>query len=281
MRIGFHMSICGSIDRAVDRALEIGCNTLQIFTRNPRGWAARPLREVEIDLFIEKAKRNDIRPVFGHMPYLSNLASPRDDIHVKSVDALIIELKRCEKLKIPYLVTHLGSHLGQGAEIGLERIIKAIDKAFSAAGENVVLLLENTAGAKNSVGGSLRDLQYIIERAAYSDKIGICFDTCHAFAAGYDLRTEEAIEETIRRIDDLVGLSRLKLVHLNDSRGDLNSHIDRHEHIGMGKIGKNGFRNILRSKLASFPLILETPRDNRRSDLENLIRVLDLTGIKH
>ncbi|MBS7639830.1 MAG: deoxyribonuclease IV [Candidatus Bathyarchaeia archaeon] len=280
MRIGFHMSIQGSIDKAVDRALEIGCNTLQIFTRNPRGWIARPLRETEVNDFIEKVRASDIRPVYGHMPYLPNLASPRDDIYMKSIDTLIIELERCKKLGIPYLVTHLGSHLGYGAKLGLERIIRAIDRAFSVTGEDVMLLLENTAGTRNSVGGSLEDLQHIIERSSYPDKIGVCFDTCHAFAAGYDLRTEETIEEIIRKIDESVGLDRLKLVHLNDSRGDLNSHIDRHEHIGLGKIGEMGFRNILRSKLASFPLILETPRDNRRSDLENLVKVFDLAGIK-
>ncbi|MEM2248730.1 MAG: deoxyribonuclease IV [Candidatus Bathyarchaeia archaeon] len=274
------MSIQGSIDKAVDRALEIGCNTLQIFTRNPRGWIARPLRETEVNDFIEKVRASDIRPVYGHMPYLPNLASPRDDIYMKSIDTLIIELERCKKLGIPYLVTHLGSHLGYGAKLGLERIIRAIDRAFSVTGEDVMLLLENTAGTRNSVGGSLEDLQHIIERSSYPDKIGVCFDTCHAFAAGYDLRTEETIEEIIRKIDESVGLDRLKLVHLNDSRGDLNSHIDRHEHIGLGKIGEMGFRNILRSKLASFPLILETPRDNRRSDLENLVKVFDLAGIK-
>jgi deoxyribonuclease-4 len=280
MRIGFHMSIHGSVDKAVDRALEIGCNTLQIFTRNPRGWFARPLRNDEIESFIIKVKENDIKPVFSHMPYLSNLASPKNDIYAKSVDALITEMNRCERLNIPFLVTHLGSHLGYGVKVGLERIVKAIDTAFSVAGERVMLLLENTAGTINSVGGSFNDLRHIIEQTSYPDKIGICFDTCHAFAAGYDLRTEETIKETIRKIDEEVGFSRLKLVHLNDSRGDLNSHIDRHEHIGLGKIGEDGFRNILRSPFANLPLILETPKDYRRSDLENLMKVKELAGIK-
>lgn len=280
MRIGFHVSIYGSVDKAVDRALEIKCNTLQIFTRNPRGWVARSLRDDEVERFIIKVERNDIRPVFGHMPYLSNLASPKDEIYIKSIETLITELNRCEKLRIPYLVTHLGSHLGYGARIGLERIIKAIDKAFLIAGERVMLLLENTAGTRNSVGSSLSDLQYIIEKAAYQDRIGICFDTCHAFAAGYDLRTEESIEEIIREIDETLGFTRLKLVHLNDSLGDLNSHIDRHEHIGLGKIGEEGFRNILRSKFAGLPLILETPKNGARSDLENLIKVKELAGVK-
>lgn len=281
LRIGFHMSIYGSLDKAVDRALEIGCNTLQIFTRNPRGWTARPLRSDEIELFIVKVNKNDVRPVFAHMPYLPNLASPKSDVYAKSVETLITEMKRCEILKIPYLVTHLGSHLGLGSKIGLENVVKAVDKAFSVAGENVILLLENTAGTRNSVGGSFRDLQYILERTSYPDKIGICFDTCHAFAAGYDLRTEETIEMVIETIDKSVGFNRLMLVHLNDSRGDLNSHIDRHEHIGLGKIGEKGFRNILKSKFSRLPLILETPMDGRRSDLENLIKVKELAESKN
>lgn len=280
MRIGFHTSIYGSVDKAVDRALTIGCNTLQMFTRNPRGWAARPFRDDEVEAFIIKVERNDVRPVFGHMPYLSNLASPKDEIYMKSIETLITEINRCERLKIPYLVTHLGSHLGYEVKIGLERVIKAIDRAFSVAGERVTLLLENTAGTRNSVGGHFVDLQYIIEQVTYQDKIGICFDTCHAFAAGYDLRTEETMEEVMREIERTVGFTRLKLVHLNDSRGDLNSHIDRHEHIGLGKIGEKGFRNILRSKIASLPLILETPKDSVRSDLENLVKVKELAGVK-
>ncbi|MEM2593865.1 MAG: deoxyribonuclease IV [Candidatus Bathyarchaeia archaeon] len=280
MRIGFHMSICGSIDRAVDRALEIGCNTLQIFTRNPRGWIARPLRNDEVEAFILKVERNDVRPVFSHMPYLPNLASPKNDVYAKSVEALIVEMDRCERLKVPYLVTHLGSHLGYGAKRGLERIVRAIDKAFSAVGGRVTLLLENTAGTRNSVGGRFEDLQYIIERTSYPDRIGICFDTCHAFAAGYDLRTEEKIEEVIGKIESTVGFERLKLVHLNDSRGGLNSHIDRHEHIGLGKIGEEGFRSILRSRFARLPLILETPRNGVRSDLDNLLKVKEIAGVK-
>ncbi len=280
MRIGFHMSIHGSIDKAVDRALEIGCNTLQIFTRNPRGWKARPLKENEIKAFISKVEKNDVKPVFSHMPYLSNLASPKNSVYVKSIKTLIIEMMRCQRLRIPYLITHLGSHLGYGTKIGLERIIRAIDEAFSVAGEKITLLLENTCGGKNSIGGCFEEIQYIIEQSSYSDKIGVCFDTCHAFAAGYDLRTEEAIEKTIRKFDEIVGFNKIVLVHLNDSRGDLNSRIDRHEHIGLGKIGEEGFRNILKSKFARLPLILETPKDSRRSDLENLLKVKALIGIR-
>ena len=162
--------------------------------------------------------------------------------------------------------------------MGFGRIINAIDKAFKVAGEDVMLLLENTAGTKNSMGGSFEDIQNIIERVCYARNIGICFDTAHAFAAGYDLRTQKAVEETITKLERAIGLEKVRLVHLNDSVGDYNSHLDRHEHIGMGMIGDEGFRNLLRSTLGQLPLILETPKDSRRSDTENLAKVRELAG---
>ena len=278
MKIGFHVSIQGSVDKAVDRAVELGCNTFQIFTRNPRQWKPKELTAEEIKAFVEKVNSNNMEPVLGHMPYLPNLASPENDVYTKSVETLTSELERCERLEIHYLVTHLGSHLGAGMQTGFKRIIKAIDKAFRVAGEGVMLLLENTAGTKNSMGSSFEDIQNIIEQVCYPRNIGICFDTCHAFAAGYDLRTQKAVEGTVRTLDQTIGCEKVKLVHLNDSVGDLNSHIDRHEHIGMGMIGDEGFRNLLRSSLGRLPLILETPKDSRRSDAENLAKVLELAG---
>jgi len=278
LKLGLHVSISGSIDRAVDRAVEKGCNTFQIFTRNPRGWRSRDLTREEVEAFIEKVKKFKIEPVFGHMPYLPNLASPKDETYSRSVESLITELRRCVELEIPYLVTHLGSHLGAGMEIGFERIIKAVNRGLSEVEENVMLLLENTAGTKNSIGGSFEDIRYIIERVDYPERVGVCFDTCHGFAAGYDLRTMESVESTIKMLDEVIGFERLKLVHLNDSKGGLNSRIDRHEHIGMGMIGEEGFRNILKSRLGQLPLILETPIDKRRSDVENLQKVRELAG---
>ncbi|MCD6155270.1 MAG: deoxyribonuclease IV [Candidatus Verstraetearchaeota archaeon] len=280
MRLGLHISISGTIDKSVDRAYEKGCNTFQIFTRNPRGWRSRELREEEVEAFIEKVKAYGMDPVFGHMPYLPNLASPREDVYKKSVNSLISELNRCWKLKIPYLVTHLGSHLGAGKEEGFRRIINAINFAFSNDKGEVMLLLENTAGTKNSMGGAFEDIQYIIEHIEHADRVGVCFDTCHAFAAGYDLRTREALEETLKKFDEIIGFEKLKIVHLNDSKGDLGSRIDRHEHIGMGRIGEEGFKQILRSRLVEYPLILETPIDKRRSDVENLNKVRELARLK-
>jgi len=278
VRVGFHVSIAGSIDRAVDRAAQIGCTTFQMFTRNPRGWKPKKLRAQDVEAFIEKVQSHDVRPVFGHMPYLANLASPRNDVYQKSVETLKGELKRCRRLQIPFLVTHLGSHLGTGMQAGFQRIVNAIDEAFAAFGDDVMLLLENTAGTSNSMGGSFEDIQAIIKRLAQPEKVGVCFDTSHAFAAGYDLRNKAAVEETIRRFDKTIGSEKLRLIHLNDSLGDLNSHIDRHEHLGLGKIGDEGFRNVLQSKLGSLPLILETPKDWRRSDVENLEKVKELAG---
>jgi deoxyribonuclease-4 len=261
MRVGFHISISGGFDKAVVRAVEQGCNTFQIFTRNPRAWKPKELTQKETKAFNEKVNSFNVKPVFGHMPYLANLASPRRDIYSKSVWTLKNELERSRKLEIPYLVTHLGSHLGTGIQEGFRRIIKAVDEAFKVAGEGVTLLLENTAGTKNSMGSSFEDIQRIIQSLANPECIGICFE-----------------EKTIRNIDDAIGFDNLKLIHLNDSIGDLNSGIDRHEHIGMGKIGEEGFRNVLRSRFSRLPLIMETPKDMRRSNVENLRKVKELAG---
>jgi len=276
LKIGFHVSIVGRIDEAVDRAVELGCNTFQVFTRNPRSWKAENLKSEEVKAFIDKVEKFDMQPVFAHMPYLANLASPRQNIYEKSVETLKMELERCRVLRIPYLVTHLGSHLGAGKNEGFKRIIQAIDEAYSSLGEGVMLLLENTAGTRNSMGGSFEDIKHIIENLRSPELVGVCFDTAHGYAAGYDLRTPKAVQETIRRFDETIGFERLRLVHLNDSRGGLGSHIDRHEHIGLGKIGEEGFKAILKSSLSQLPLIMETPIDDRRSDIENLLKVLEL-----
>ncbi|MCW4015148.1 MAG: deoxyribonuclease IV [Candidatus Bathyarchaeota archaeon] len=278
MRIGFHVSIHGSIDTAVDRAIELDCNTFQIFTSNPRQWYSKELVTEDTKAFSNKVKKHSINPVFAHMPYLPNLASPKDDVYEKSVKTLTSELKRCNQLKIPYLVTHLGSHLGVGMQTGFTRLINGINKSLNVTDGRVMLLLENTAGTKNSMGSTFEDIQYIIKRLKHPERVGVCFDTSHAFAAGYDLRTKETIGTTLKQADDTIGFEKIKLVHLNDSKGDLNSRIDRHEHIGMGKIGEEGFRNVLASRLGTLPLIMETPKDSRRSDVGNLEKVKELAA---
>jgi deoxyribonuclease-4 len=278
--VGCHVSIAGSIDLAVGRALDAGCDTFQIFSRNPRGWKAKDLDPGAAGAFRAAVISSGIGPVVDHMPYLPNPASPDAGIYEKSVASLTGELRRCTLLGIPYLVTHLGHHRGAGTEAGQERVIAAVNRAFEDTGESgVMLLLENTAGEKNSVGTTVDDLSRIMEGIDAKERVGICFDTCHAFAAGYDLRTEEGVDAVLGELDDAIGLASLRVVHLNDCKGDLGSGLDRHEHIGLGSIGEEGFRHILRHPaVRSLPLICETPVDERRSDAGNIAKVRELAG---
>jgi deoxyribonuclease-4 len=278
VKVGVHVSIAGSLDLAVDRAQDAGCDVFQIFSRNPRGWGYKPLSDEDADLFRAKVKTTGIMPV-DHMPYLPNLASPKSEIYEKSVETLTAELGRCSRLGIPYLVTHLGHHLGDGMAGGRMRVVKAISTALAAADNPVMLLLENTAGEKNSVGSSFEHLRAIMDELAFPGRIGVCFDTCHAFAAGYELRTDEGLKETLAQFDEQVGIKNLKVIHLNDTKGDRGSGLDRHEHIGMGFIGEDGFRRILHHRVfSSLPLICETPVDDRRDDRGNIETVRALAG---
>jgi deoxyribonuclease-4 len=280
MLIGVHVSIAGSIDKAVDRAKELDCTTFQIFTRNPRGWRFSPLKQEEVDAFVRKLKIHGFKLTAAHMPYLPNISSPLDETYKKSLEVLKAELSRCGQLKINYLVTHLGSHLGKGLDIGLKRAVDACNKALSSVDNDVTLLLEITSGTKNSVGYEFEQIVSIIDKIEQKDRVGVCFDTCHAFAAGYDLRNEKAVNETLKLFDKIIGFSKLKVIHLNDSKGELGSHLDRHEHIGMGFIGEEGFRAILNHKvIRELPLILETPVDSKRDWLGNLKKVRELARI--
>ncbi|MDK2915802.1 MAG: deoxyribonuclease [Euryarchaeota archaeon] len=278
--VGCHVSIASSIDRAVGRARDAGCDTFQIFSRNPRGWEAKDLDPGVAAAFRAAVSEAGIGPVVDHMPYLPNPASPDDAIYEKSVASLAGELRRCSLLGIPYLVTHLGHHRGAGTEAGQERVVAAVTRAFEESGESgVMLLLENTAGEKNSVGTTVDDLLRIMEGIDADGRVGICFDTCHAFAAGYDLRTAEGVDAVMGELDEKIGLSHLRIIHLNDCKGELGSGLDRHEHIGLGSIGEEGFRNILRhSAVRSLPLICETPVDGRRDDTGNIAKVRELAG---
>jgi len=274
-----HVSISGRVDQAPERAKELGCDTFQMFTRNPRGWSFSKLKSDEVAEFRRKANEFGFIPVVTHMPYLPNLSSPRKIIYNKSVKSLSAEMERCADLAIPYVVTHLGSHLGKGVEIGLERIISAVNTAISENVSNeVMLLLENTAGTKNSMGSSFEDVKKILDGIEQKNRVGLCFDTAHAFAAGYDLRTIEAVDETLRRFDRVLGIDRLKVIHLNDSKGELGSGRDRHEHIGLGYIGENGFSSFLKHQsVKDLPIILETPIDERRDETGNIRKVRELS----
>ncbi len=276
VKVGVHISIAGSLDLAVDRAKAAGCDVFQMFSRSPRGWGFAPLSDEIRAAFTGKIRSSGIIPV-DHMPYLPNLASPKSDIHEKSIGALSAELDRCGRLEIPYLVTHLGHHLGDGIAGGRSRVIGAINTALEKSENNVILLLENTAGEKNSVGSSFGHIRGIMDGLEKINRVGVCLDTCHAFAAGYELRTETGIEETLAQFDDQIGMRNLRIIHLNDSKGDRGSALDRHEHIGMGFIGEDGFRRILHHPvLSALPLICETPVDDRCDDVGNIEKVREL-----
>ncbi len=274
-----HVSISGSIDRAVDNAVAMGCTAFQIFTRNPRGWAAKPLAANDVANFRKKLETSKIGRLatVAHMPYLPNLSSPEDDPFAKSLGSLIDEIKRCSKLGVPYIVAHLGSHKGAGDKKGIEKLVKAFTKAAQDTEDDVMILLENTAGQKNSVGSDFEQLASIFEQLKPAKRFGICFDTCHAFAAGYDLRTEKNVSDTLDKFNKAIGFENLKILHLNDSKGEIGCNIDRHEHIGLGHIGEKGLGrviHVINSK--KIPIILETPIDERRDDLGNLKKIKEL-----
>lgn len=279
MQVGLHVSIAGSIDKAVDNAVATECSAFQIFTRNPRGWAAKPLTSSDATNFKEKLAKTKIDrfATVAHMPYLPNLSSPEDDPFARSLDSLIDEAKRCSKLGIPYLVAHLGSHKGKGDEKGIEMLVKAFTKAAKDTSDDVMILLENTAGQKNSVGSDLDQLGSILSQLKPAKRFGICFDTCHGFAAGYDMSTEKGAATTLEKLDKAIGFEHLKILHLNDSKGELGSNLDRHEHIGLGHIGEKGLGYIIKAiNRKKIPIILETPIDERRDDVGNLKKVKEL-----
>ena len=278
MQIGAHVSISGSLDLAVDNAVERECSAFQIFTRNPRSWFAKDLDPVQVKKFKEKLQKSriDRMATCAHMPYLPNLSSPDEDGYQKSIKSMTQEIERCHELGIPYLVTHLGSHKGSGEENGIRRLVGALNKV-AETNADVIILLENTAGQKNSVGSDFTQLEEIFSKCKPSKKFGICLDTCHAFVAGYDLRTKEDVTKAIKKFDDSIGLKNLKILHLNDSKGELNSNRDRHDHIGLGEIGKEGLGEIVKiMNKNNIPIVVETPIDDIRDDFENISKAKSL-----
>ena len=272
MQVGCHVSASGSIDKSVDNAVERDCSAFQIFTRSPRSWHAKDLTKEVIDAFKSKLKDSKIDrfAICAHMPYLPNLATPKDDAFEKSVNTLINEVERCAQLGIPYLVTHLGSHLGTGEEAGIKKLVEALTKAGQTKND-VMILLENTAGQKNSVGSDFKQLGEIFKQLKPGKKFGVCLDTCHAFVAGYDLRTADKVKETFKEFDKHVGIENLKILHLNDARGEIGCNLDRHYHLGLGGIGEEGIKSVVKfANKKKIPIILETPIDDDRDDFENV-----------
>jgi deoxyribonuclease-4 len=277
MRLGFHVSISGGFSLSVRRAFELGCTCMQIFSRNPRGWTVKPLNQDDIAEFKKLREKWDIGPVFVHTNYLINLASPRPDLYERSIEQFVIDLERTEALGAEYMVTHLGSASGRDAEWMIDRVSEALNMATKLHPSRATILLENTAGEAGDVGYTFEQIREIILRLRNSSAIGICYDTCHGFAAGYDIRTKKDVDALVQRIDATVGLNRLKGMHLNDSLRDFGSHVDRHWHIGEGKIGLEGFNALLHHPVfKDIPKIMETPKETEEDDPRNMRAVKSL-----
>ncbi len=266
---------------AFERIRAVNGTALQIFTRNQRQWKIPPLSDYDAKLFAMAWEQWDDYPIAAHDSYLVNLASPDPELSRRSVMGFAKELGRVEKLGIPFLVTHPGSHLGQGVDEGIRRYAKNLDQAIAESeSPHPTILLETTAGQGTNLGATFEELARIIEASTHPDRLGVCFDTCHAFAAGYDIRTPEAYAATFDAFDRIIGLDRLKFFHVNDTKNELASHKDRHEHIGQGEIGLDGFRNLMRdARFADVPKTLETPKDaDLKDDVRNLGLLRKLAG---
>jgi len=273
LRLGAHESVCGGLETAIDRAVRTSCDALQIWTANGRQWAAPNLSVDQVAAFRRACDTSGISPVVAHASYLINIASSNADLFERSIEALKGEVERCEMLGIPYLVLHPGSHAGAGAEVGSSQITRALTEVHRVTrGYGVRILLETTAGQGHTMGAEFESLARMLEGTSESYRLGVCLDTCHVFAAGYDLRTSEAYEATMQSFIHAIGLERLEALHLNDSRHGLGERKDRHEHIGRGKIGLEGFAYILNDpRLAGLPGTLETPKSaDLHEDIENL-----------
>ena len=277
---GAHLSIAGGLPNAVLAAVALGCETLQIFTRNPNSWKAKLLLDSEAEAFRKAVAAANLQYVTSHDSYLINLAAADDGLFRKSVDAFIEEVERAEKLGLAYVVTHPGAHTGAGEDAGIARIVAALDEVRSrCAGSRVQILLETTAGQGSYLGGRFEHLRRILDGVNDSRWLGVCVDTCHIFAAGYPISTPDEYRATIQEFEDAIGLDRLKLFHINDSAGAFNSRLDRHASLGEGKIGLDLFRCLVTDpRFANHPMILETPKEDengREMDPVNLAKLFE------
>ncbi len=271
--LGAHQSIAGGVENALAHGQKAGCDTIQIFVKNPNRWVSKPLEQKNIVAFREAVDETGIWPVFAHSLYLINLATSDEALCNRSLDALTDDLERCELLGLPGLVLHPGSHRGAGEEVGIARIAAALNEVHSRLpGYSSQVWLETTAGQGDHLGYTFGQLQAIVEAVTEPDRLGICFDTAHAFAAGYELRTREGYEATWTEFDTVLGLDRLKAIHLNDSKKGLGSRVDRHEHIGQGLLGLEPFRFLLNdARFRDIPMALETDKGpDLAEDKENL-----------
>ncbi len=277
--LGAHMSIAGGVAEALSRAMSVGCECLQIFTKTTRQWAAKPYTKEEVAAFREKLAASPLKIVIAHDSYLINLGAPGDMLRKRSIAGFIDEIERCEQLGVPYLVTHPGAHVGSGEEAGIATIAASIDEAHKACpGYRTRVALEITAGQGSNLGYRFDQMGRIFDAVKENQRLSLCFDTEHAFAAGYDLRTDEGYERTFVELDEQVGLDRVVAFHLNDSVKPFHSRVDRHEHIGKGHIGLDAFRRLLNdARFAGIPMCLETPKGpDLKEDLENLATLRSL-----
>src|SRR5258708_39720984 len=277
--LGAHMSIAGGVGEVHVGGKQVGCECIQIFTKSTRQWAAKPLSKEEIETFKRNRLETGIDTVIAHDSYLVNLGAPDEALRTKSVKGFIDELERCEALGVPTLVTHPGSHVGAGEEIGIKTIARSIDEAHTASkGFAVNITLEITAGQGTVLGCNFQQMGQIFDAVKENDRLRLCFDTEHAFASGYDLRSPEGYENTFSELEKYIGLKRLVAFHLNDSVKDFNSKVDRHQHIGKGFLGLDAFRRLLNDqRFFGLPMCLETPKGpDLKEDIENLATLRSL-----
>ena len=277
--LGAHMSIAGGIHLAPGRGVEVGCGVIQVFTQNSNQWHGKPVSDSDAALFREKWLESGLHEIVSHDIYLVNLASAPGETREKSLVAFREEMERCSRLGITRIVMHPGAHLGEGEEVGIKRICEAFNQLIEQVPDYAgKVLLEATAGQGTNVGYRFEHLRAIIDGTAYPDRFGVCYDTCHTFAAGYDITTPEGYKKTFDEFDRIIGLNRLHCFHVNDSKKGLNSRVDRHEHIGQGTMGLEGFRQLVNDpRFAMVPKILETPKgDNDEMDAINLKTLRDL-----
>jgi len=273
-RIGVHTSIAGGLHLSLERANALGCDTLQIFSHNPRSWAVKTVSEEDVSIFKSLRIKFDISPVYIHTSYLINMASGDRTLRKKSIALLVTEMDRADTTGADYVILHTGSASGDDENISRKRAIWALNEIARMGKWNAGLLIENTAGKRGDISSTIIDLSEIMTGVKWSLISGVCIDTCHAFAAGYNIRYNTGIQKISGEIGRYIGFDKLKLIHLNDSKGDVGSGIDRHEHIGLGKIGTKGLKQFINCQpLKDVPLILETPKKKESDDPGNLKKV--------
>ena len=278
---GAHLSIAGGCHNALLEAQALDCDCVQLFTRAPSQWSGRELSDEEVRLFRRTLRQSRLRQAMAHDCYLTNLASPEEALYRRSLETFLVELRRVERLGLPYLVMHPGAHLDSGEEAGLARIAAALDEIHSRTrGFKVQVLLETTAGQGSTLGHRFEHLADILARTAEPDRLGVCFDTCHVFAAGYALAPATEYQATMRAFDRSIGLRRLRAFHVNDSRKPLGSRVDRHAHIGRGEMGLEPFRLLVNDRrFRHRPMILETPKEEGEEKDMDRVNLATLRGL--